>query len=157
MLLLLVGCTAPAKIEKATSQVWHGGAAGSGGGKNYLVYVAKPSKVEIVIDQVWLGDREKGWLLDFRVLYKDLANAMNNHTAPAGVTNFTVDFREIFPAPPNPRGGEQRPGFVKPFDAPPTDLPEALDKGAVIYYHAGGSKATWVINEFQALETLNYP
>jgi hypothetical protein len=156
MLLLLVGCAAPAKVEKATSQKWHGGAAGSGGGINYVVYVAKPSNLEIVIDQVWVGDREKGWLLDFRVLYPNLTNLQSNHTAPKGVTAFTIEFREITPGPPNPRG-DVRPNQVKPFDSPPGDLPETFDKGAVVYYRAGSDKATWVISDFQQLETLNYP
>jgi hypothetical protein len=156
MAWILAGCTGTATVEKATSQTWQGGAAGSGGGINYMVYVAKPSKLAFVVDRVWLGDREKGWLLDFRVMYKGLANGINNHEAPTGVTACMVEFRETFPGQPNPRG-ESRPSVVKPFDNPPQDLPATFDKGVAVYYHLGSKADTWVIADFQVLETLNYP
>lgn len=154
--LAVVGCAGTAKVDKATSQVWHGGAAGSGGGKNYKVYVSKSAQLEITIDQVWIGDREKGWLPDYRVVYAGLANGLRNHAAPKGVTAFTVEFGETYPGQPNPRG-EVRPVAMKPFDNPPNDLPETYQQGAVIYYHAGGKAAQWVVSEMEILEPLNYP
>ncbi len=152
----LAGCAGTMKVEKTTTQVWHGGAAGSGGGKNYKVYVSKAASMEVTFDKVWIGDRERGWLPDFRVLYPEVADRLRNHVAPKGVTTFTVEFAEVYPGQPNPRG-EPRPTVVKPFDIPPSDLPESFDKGAVIYYRVGNNPGVWVVTEMEILEPLNYP
>ena len=153
----IAGCAGTASVTKTTSQVWHGGAAGSGGGKNYKVYATKSPKLAVTVDQVWVGDREKGWLPDFRVVYKDLANGLRNHDAPAGVTAFTVEFGEVYPGQPNNPRGETRPVAIRPFDPPPTDLPPSFDKGAVIYLHLANKATTWVVAEMEILEPLNYP
>ncbi len=155
--LWMSGCVGSATIEKTTSQVWHGGAAGSGGGKNYKVYVSKSKSLAVVIDKVWVGDREKGWLPDYRVVYPDLANGLRNHAAPEGVTTFTLEFAEVYPGQPNNPRGEIRPVMVKPFDQPPTDLPSSFDKGAVIYLHLASKATVWVVSEMEILEPLNYP
>jgi hypothetical protein len=153
---MLAGCAGTAKVEQSTSQVWHGGAAGSGGGKNYKVTVSKSASLEVMIDKVWLGDRERGWLPEYRVMYKGAPNGMRNHLAPKGVTTFTLEFAEVHPGQPNPRG-EGRPVAVKPFDNPPSDLPEGFDKGAVIYCHVGNNAVVWTVSDFVVLEPLNYP
>lgn len=153
----MAGCVGSATVQKTTSQVWHGGAAGAGGGKNYKVYVSKSKNLEVMVDRVWVGNREKGWLPDYRVVYQGLANGLRNHAAPAGVTTFTVEFGEIFPGQPaNPRG-EIRPVMVKPFDPAPTDLPDSFEQGAVIYLHLANKATVWVVGEIEILEPLNYP
>lgn len=154
--MLLAGCAGTVKVEKTTTQLWYGGAEGSGGGKNYKVYVSKSANIDLKVDQVWIGDREKGWLPEYRLLYKDVDNRLRNHEAPKGVTMFTVEFAEIYPGEPHPRG-EVRPTVVKPFDHPPLDLPASFDKGVAVYCHVGKEARVWVITEMEALEPLYYP
>lgn len=153
--ILLQGCTGTATVEKSTSQVWHGGAEGSGGGKHYVVSMNKPSKTIIKIEKVWIGERDKGWLPRFQVLPQPNDTA-DYHTAHAGITAFSVKFSETFPGEPMPRGNPQ-PRAVVPFDHPPLDLPPAFTHGAVIFYSIQGTQSTWIVEDFEELPVLNYP
>ncbi|HEX2900198.1 MAG TPA: hypothetical protein VHS96_10810 [Bacteroidia bacterium] len=155
MVLALAGCTVTMKVVKSTSQTWHGGAAGSGGGKNYLVTLTKPANTVVEITQVWIGERDKGWLPRFQVL-PQTSDTADFHVAGKGVSEFTVKFGEVFPGQPGPRDAP-RPVGVVPFDNPPNDLPDGFTHGAVIYYQTGKQKGTWIVSEFEVLPPLNYP
>jgi hypothetical protein len=155
MMLLLAGCGGTAKVVKSTSQKWHGGAAGSGGGVYYQVTLSKPANMRIEIEKVWLGEREKGWLPRFNVLPQP-SDTANQHVAQIGITEFTVKFSESKPGQPGPREAP-RPNVVVPFDNPPADLPDEFTHGAVIYYQIGQQKGMWVVSEFEILPPLNYP
>ncbi len=155
MALMLASCGGTAKVVKSTSQVWHGGAAGSGGGKRYEVTLDKPANMEVKIEKVWIGEREKGWLPRFNVI-PQTSDTANHQVAHRGVTNFTVKFSETYPGQPGPREAP-RPVAVVPFDNPPSDLPAAFTHGAVIYYQIGKQSGTWIVSDFEALPVLNYP
>lgn len=155
MALLWMGCGS-LQMGVATSQRWHGGAEGSGGGERYVVQFTKPARQVVVVDKVWLGDRERGWLPRVRITYPGLKAMGENSTAPSGVKAFAVHFERLIPdAPPAPRpsGG----GMVQPFDNPPNDLPAHFTHGAVVYCKVQDKEAQWVIEDFEALAPIAYP
>lgn len=153
--LACAGCTGSAKVETATSQVWHGGAAGSGGGTHYVVNVTKARRLVVRVEKIWVGERDKGWLPRFFISPQPNDTA-DFHVAPAGITAFTIKFSVNTPGQPFPRGNAQLP-VVAPFDHPPHDLPADFTHGAVLYYSVDGKRGMWVVREFEALQPQNYP
>lgn len=156
-LLLLTGCGSTYQVQKATSQSWMGGAAGSGGGVNYRVFIAKTGKDAVSIEKVWLGTAEQGWNTQFRVYADSSRQFLQDSKADADVNLFRIEFAELTPPPPNPRGHNVGPQ-LPPYDTPPADLPAEFKKGAVIYYVNGkGQSGQWVVQDFQRLEPIAYP
>ena len=149
--MLLSACSAPLKITKTTSQLWHGGVEGAGSGKNYIVYATKGKSVEVVFDKVWIGDNEKGWLPSFNIAPLPDQKSLRN-VAAKGIQSFKLHFSETFPGPkPN------LPNTVTPLEKAPNDLPANFDKGVAVFYHIGTKKGIWVLSDIEQLPTLNYP
>lgn len=152
--LLLLGCTGSATLTKATSQRWYPGVEGANSGKNYVLTYDKPSGLEVRIERVWVGQRDKGWLPRFVVRPQE-SDTSDQHVARKGITSFTLHFTETFPG--QPRRGEMSPSMVVPFDPVPSDLPAEFTNGVVIWYQAGQQKGSWIVSEFEELKPQYYP
>lgn len=154
LVFLLGGCKSSYQVSEAMMQEWFGGAAGSGGGIRYKVFVEKPSKLEVSVEKVWVGDRENGQLVPFR-FFNDSSKTTTMKVLP-GVQLFRVEFDE--------RIQGQRPPNMETYDEEnrqdeaPTDLPGDFVKGAVIYLKDGNGKVTpLAVQDFERLEPLAYP
>lgn len=154
LLLLVTGCKTNYKVTDAMKQEWFGGAAGSGGGVRYKVFIKKPSKVEVGVSQVWVGDREKGQFVPFR-FFNDSAKTTTMMVDP-GVELFRVEFDERIQGQRPPNMEIENPEKLQ--DDAPSDLPEGFQKGAVIYLKDGAGKVSMLaVEDFKRLEPLAYP
>lgn len=154
LLFLLTGCKTNYEVAHATKQQWFGGAAGSGGGVNYSISIEKPSKSEVKVDKVYVGDREKGQYVPFR-FFND-SSKTTTMLVPTGVTLFRVEFAERIP-------GQRQPNMEtfgdEPLqDAAPKGLPEDFNQGVVLFLSDGkGTSSLMTVQDFKLLEPLAYP
>lgn len=149
---LLAGCSGRLELGKTTSQKWHGGAAGSGGGTNYRVELKKPKKSRLEIERVWLGDTQKGWMPTF-AFEAPAVSEDNAHIAKEGHGNCILKFTETYLG----QIDEDRAKPEERIVAAPSDLPEGFEKGIVIWYKHNETKGQWVITSVEQLEPLYYP
>lgn len=145
-------CTVQLNVESATVQDWVGGAAGSGGGSNYVVSLSKKGNSDITISSIWLGDRERGVLADFRIfadssgrIVKQVSSEMELFRVEMSVKNRRRMNRD------------DAGGIEGEQDAIP-GLPQEFEKGLIINYLDGkGKEGHLVVQDFTKLEPLIYP
>ena len=155
LFLLFTGCKTNFEVARASKQEWFGGAAGSGGGINYKVFLTKPEKSEVKVDKVYVGDREKGQYVPFR-FFNDSTTTTTTMMVPSGSTNFRVEFSEQIQGQRQPRMEVSDPTPLQ--DDAPADLPEDFKKGVVLFLSDGNGKPSIVtVQDFKRLAPIAYP
>ncbi len=150
--ILASSCSVQLTVQSATVQEWVGGAPGSGGGSKYAVAISKTGNSEISIRSVWIGDREKGVLADFRI-YADSSGKIVKQVSPE------ISFFRVETSVQN-RRRENRddPGGVQGEQKAIPGLPDEFQKGMVItYFDNKGKEGKLIVQEFKRLEPLIYP
>lgn len=162
LVLLLGACAQTYTIDRATSQKWVGGVMGAGGGTRYLVQVTKKGNKAFKVDNVWLGNREKGYLLDPYVSRDMTKNQLKDGEVPADVKMVRIGFETRWTSrmggprqDPSDEDDDERKD--QPYDPVPDNLPGDFQKGAVIFYTANGTQKSWIVTQFDKLEPIAYP
>jgi len=135
----------------ATSQVWHGGIKGSGGGTNYEICITSDYDAKLDIDQLWIGQTS----CKFTLRKKSPANISVNLAAYDTITIFASEYHKD-------------PGFNfnkedstevknKPEATITTTPPYAYSGAALLGYKFGGLRMYKTISTFQRKPPLNYP
>lgn len=145
-------CTVQMNVESATVQEWIGGAAGSGGGSKYVVSLSKKGNSDITINSIWLGDREKGVLADFRI-YADSSGRIVKK-----VSSDMELFRVEMSVKNRRRMNRDDVGGIEGEQDAIPGLPQEFEKGLIINYLDGkGKEGHLVVQDFKKLEPLIYP
>lgn len=149
---LASSCSVQYAVESATVQEWVGGAPGSGGGSNYVVSVGKKGSSQVTINSVWLGDREKGVLADFRVFADSSMRTVKNDGFDLAMFRVETSVKN------RRRETRDDPGGIEGEQAAPSGLPAEFQKGMVInYINSKGKEGHLIIQDFKRLEPLIYP
>ena len=131
-------CTQTTSIPfiKATSQAYSGGAAGSGYGTYYTIYLKLPSNTEIRFDSLWVGERrlpvsikEKESVNDTLVLF---ANDFRMH-------HFPNDNRKL------------------PEDPAPVAYPIKSNAQGILGYIYNGKRQYFPVETWIKLKAIAYP
>ncbi len=150
--ILSSSCSVQLTLRSATVQEWVGGAAGSGGGSKYIVAISKTGNSEVSINSVWLGDREKGVMADYRIFADSSGRIMKQIPPETGLFRIEMSVQNRHRESRDDAGskqGEQKTTF---------ELPDGFQKGLIITYSdKKGKKGQLVVQEFKRLEPLIYP
>ncbi|MEM0996017.1 MAG: hypothetical protein AAGN35_03010 [Bacteroidota bacterium] len=156
--LFLVACSGSKPfVQRASSQKYYGGPAGSGGGTIYRVFIGKSNKSELRIDKVWVGDAEKGTWAKFQVYADSSRTVLRDHRLPKGSSLSRIEFTKKFAGTPTPGANEDTaPELPEPI--PASGLPKAYATGLVIYYtQSSGKTGNWIVEELITLAPLLHP
>ncbi len=139
-------------VLSATSQGWHGGVRGSGGGTNYEICITADHSLNIVIDQLWI---EQIWH-SFRLNNKSVT------LSPAGSQTFdtiyiyAADYHKD-PLYKSIQNKDTTPQSTKP-DTTGRKAPPFPYKGvALIGYKYGSRQVYKTVSAFKVKPVLNYP
>ena len=133
------GCNPSAQlpVAKATSQAWSGGAAGSGRGINYAIYIPVKWTEDYTFDSLWVKEKRLPIDLDKRLSVGD--------TIVLTATDLTQSIRNI--------------GDIDTFqdEVKPVPLPVSGSAEAVLGYHFKGEQHYLLIESWTVLKPLYYP
>ena len=152
------GCTGSSKVIHSSSQVWYGGAAGSGGGINYEIRIKKELRVSFKVLSVWVGDRKKGRLFEeISLVPLDQGQPYPDSGVPKGVEAFDIQFSGY-----NAFRGHQNPDRPQSKDRPPvidapTGLPPKFTEGALVRLKTGNKETYLIVSSFEKLEPIALP
>jgi hypothetical protein len=135
------GCASELRLEKAVAS---GQNTDSKVVTHTELYFKKPSSAIVKIDQIWLGEREKGWWLEYSIAGAE----RNTKSVEKGARRFSlvVDDRIAVNGPD--ANGPQR---VRPFAHPPTQFPENYTHGYLVFYTMDGKSLTLSVEKLDSL------
>lgn len=132
-------------IIRATSQVWVGGAKGSGWGTRYVItLISNKSSKRLSIDEMWIGEKYHKITTSKRITY-----SMPNEDFNTGDTIY-ITASEYIPENPNIDVKEKE----KPINQTP---PFTYQGEALIGYELNNKKKYCLVSNFEKLPRLSYP
>jgi hypothetical protein len=126
-------------VIKATSQQWSGGAAGSGRGVYYTIYLGKISQADFVFDSLWVDGK--------RLPVAIKPNLSGSDTLVLSSTDFSGVVRKPIDVNGNPQTEE-----IKPVPFPISTTSEG-----VLGYLYKGERKYLTIDSWTRLKALFYP
>ena len=121
---------------RATLQRWSGGAAGSGNGVYYNIYINLPSS-KIQFDSLWVGGK--------RIAVNIVTSLTSNDT--------TVVHGELFNKGERPYGNEN----LEPDNQTVINMPVETTSEAVLGFYYNNQRGYLMIEKFTSLPMLAYP
>lgn len=124
-------------LAKATSQAWAGGAAGSGRGTNYTIYLSMADTSDYTFDSLWVQQRRLPVTIKQSETTKD--------TLVISATDMTHNIRNINDLSKSSEEAE-------PIPFPVTGIAEGI-----LGYHYKGQQKYLLIESWVRLKPLYYP
>ncbi len=127
----------PLPLTAATSQAWSGGAAGSGRGINYTIYLNMKSSADYAFDSLWVQDKRLPVAVDVRLSSGDtlVLTATDMTQSIRNIDDLNNADREILPVP----------------------FPVNAEAAGILGYHYQGKQAYLLIKSWTKLKPLYYP
>ena len=124
-------------LSGATSQAWSGGAAGSGRGINYIIYLNMKNTSDYTFDSLWVQEKRLPVAIDERRSAGD--------TLVLTVTDMTQNIRNI-----DDMNNASKEVLPVPF-------PVKADVAGILGYHYKGKQKYLLIGSWTKLKSLYYP
>lgn len=124
-------------LSGATSQAWSGGAAGSGRGINYIIYLNMKNTSDYTFDSLWVQEKRLPVAIDERRSAGD--------TLVLTVTDMTQNIRNI-----DDMNNASKEVLPVPF-------PVKADVAGILGYHYKGKQKYLLIGSWTKLKPLYYP
>lgn len=124
-------------LSGATSQAWSGGAAGSGRGINYIIYLNMKNTSDYTFDSLWVQEKRLPVAIDERRSAGD--------TLVLTVTDMTQSIRNI-----DDMNNASKEVLPVPF-------PVKADVAGILGYHYKGKQKYLLIGSWTKLKPLYYP
>ncbi len=117
-----------------------------------MVFISKKSGQSLEVNSVWIGDREKGILADYRIFADSSGKMVNKVGDEMGLFRLEMSVQN------RRRSGRDDAGGVEGETKAQAGLPEGFQKGILIEYTGHkGKKGYLIAQDLKRLEPLYYP